>query len=112
MKGVTTSSELLKSCLEIIKDRADKVIIGELNGENHSFSADNSFKGYCMNEICCEIGVDFVNLSNLLSTFVEEKIQGKRVKVQLPKLLLNKVDCFISVILSNVSKNTTAWGSK
>ncbi len=44
-----------------------------------------------------DVGVELVNLSKLPSRFIESKIQGKIVKVQLPKLLLNDVDCFISV---------------
>jgi len=96
-KGITTSPELLRNLLEIIKDRADNVIVGESNGGNHSFTADNAFKGHNMYEICKESGVDLVNLSKLPSVFIEDKIQGKRVKVKLPKLLLEEVDCFISV---------------
>jgi len=96
-EGITTNPELLKNLLEIIKDRADKVIVGESDGGNHSFSADDAFKGHEMHKICKETGVDLVNLSKLPSIFVEDKIQGKKVKVQLPKLLLEEVDCFISV---------------
>ena len=96
-EGITTTPELLKNLLEIIKDRADNVILGESNGGNHSFSADDAFKGHGMYEICRDTGVELINLSKLPSTFVEDKIQGKRVKVQLPKLLLEEIDCFISV---------------
>ncbi len=96
-EGITTNPELLKSLLEIIKDRADNVIMGESNGGNHSFTADDAFKGHNMYEICKKTGVDLVNLSKLPSVFVEDKIQGKKVKVQLPKLLLEEVDCFISI---------------
>ena len=96
-EGVTTNLELLKNLLEIIKERADNVIVGESDGGNHSFTADDAFKGQGMKKICKEIGVELINLSKLPSVFVEDKIQGKKVKVQLPKLLLEKVDCFVSV---------------
>lgn len=96
-EGISTNPELLKNLLEIIKDRADKVIVGESDGGNHSFSAEDAFKGHNMYEICRETDVDLVNLSKLPSMFIEDKIQGKKVKVQLPKLLLEEVDCFISV---------------
>ena len=96
-EGITTNPELLKNLLEIIKDRADNVIVGESDGGNHSFSADDAFRGHNMYEICKKTGVDLVNLSKLPSIFVEDKIQGKKVKVQLPRLLLEEVDCFISV---------------
>jgi len=96
-EGITTTPELLKNLLEIIKDRADNVILGESDGGNHSFTADEAFEGHGMNEICRDIGVDLINLSKLPSKFVEDKIQGKKVKVQLPKLILEEIDCFISV---------------
>jgi uncharacterized protein (DUF362 family) len=96
-KGITTSPELLRNLLEIIKDRADNVILGESDGGNRSFRADVAFKGQAMYEICGDTGVELVNLSKLPSKFVEDKIQGNRVKVQLPKLLLEEIDCFISV---------------
>ncbi len=63
---------MLKNLLEILKDRADKVIEGESDGGNHSSSADEAFKGHNRHEICREICVDLVNLSKLHSVFVED----------------------------------------
>jgi uncharacterized protein (DUF362 family) len=96
-EGITTSPALIKSLLEILKDRAGRVIVGESNGGNHSFTADQAFKGHNMHQICNEAGAELVNLSNIPSVWVSDKIQGKTVKVQLPKMLLEEVDCFISV---------------
>lgn len=96
-EGITTNPELLKNLLELLKNRADNVILGESDGGNHSFSADRAFEGHDMYKICRETGVDLVNLSKLPSRFIVDKIQGKNVKVQLPNLLLDEVDCFISV---------------
>ncbi len=96
-EGITTSPQFIKSILEILKDRADNVIIGESNGGNHSFTADEAFKGHGMHEICKETGVELVNLSKMPCRTVEEQIQDKKVKVLLPDLLLDDVDCFISV---------------
>ena len=50
-----------------------------------------------MYEICRNLGVELVNLCRLPARFIESKVQGKKVKVQLPELLLKDVDCFISV---------------
>jgi uncharacterized protein (DUF362 family) len=96
-EGVTTSPELVKYLLGILKDRASSVIVGESDGGNHSFKAEEAFRGHQMYKICREIGVELVNLSKLRSKFVESEIQSKKVKVQLPKVLLEDVDCFISV---------------
>lgn len=106
-EGITTSPELIKYLLEILKDRADNVIIGESNGGNHSFTSDDAFKGHNMPEICKETGVELVNLSKIPSRFVEETIQGKKVKVLLPELLLDDVNCFISVPVLKVHVMTS-----
>jgi len=116
-EGVTTSPDLIKSFLEILKNRADTVILGESDGGNHSFTADDAFKGHKMPEICKETGVELVNLSKLPSNKVEDNIQGKKVDVQLPDLLLDDVDCFVSVpvlkvhVMTNVTLSMkNLWG--
>ena len=96
-QGVTTSPELLRCLLEIVKGRSSAVIVGESDGGNRSFKAEEAFKGHRMYKICKEVGVDLVNLSTLPSKFVQSEIQSRKVKVKLPKLILEKVDCFISV---------------
>jgi len=96
-EGVTASPELLNCLLKIVQDRSSNVILGESNGGYHSFRAEEAFRSHMMYEICKEFGVELVNLSDLPSKFVESEVQGKKVKVQLPKMLLEKVDCFISV---------------
>jgi len=96
-EGVTANPKLIRCLLEIVKGRSSSVIVGESDGGNHSFKTEDAFRGHQMYEICKEIGVELVNLSNLPSEFVECEIQSKKVKVQLPKMLLEKIDCFISV---------------
>jgi uncharacterized protein (DUF362 family) len=106
-EGITTNPIVLKELLSIIKDRAERVIVGESDGGNHSFSADAAFKGHGMHEICKETGAELVNLSTLPSRFIEDNIQGRRVKVQVPDLLVDGVDCFISVPVLKVHVMTT-----
>jgi len=116
-EGVTTSPELLRCLLKIIKGKAGTVILGESDGGNHSFKAEEAFKGHNMYQICKETGAHLVNLSNLPSEAIKSKILGKTVEVQLPKLLLGEVDCFISVPVLKVHVMTTvtlslknSWG--
>jgi uncharacterized protein (DUF362 family) len=101
-RGVTTSPELLKCLLETIKDRSSTVIVGESDGGNHSYKAEEAFEGHHMYKICKETGAELVNLSKLESVIVEDTIQGKTVRVQLPKLLLGKVECLISAPVMKV----------
>lgn len=106
-EGITTNPGVLRILMGILKDRCDRVIVGESDGGNRSFSADAAFQGHEMFEICKETGVELVNLSKMPSIYVEERIQNKKVKVQLPKILLNDVDCFISVPVLKVHVMTT-----
>jgi len=96
-EGITTSPQLIKSLLEIIKERTNTVILGESDGGRGSFTAEEAFRGHGMHEICKKVGVELVNLSNLPWKYVESRVQSKKVKVQVPRLLLDKTDCFISV---------------
>lgn len=105
-KGITTNPLLLRNLLELLKDRASRVMVGESDGGNHSFSADQAFKGHGMYEICRDTGAELINLSTIPAEIVEGSIQGKTVHVQLPQLLLNDIDCFISVPVLKVHAMT------
>lgn len=106
-EGVTTNPEVLRILIEQLLTRADRVIIGESDGARRSFTADQAFTGHGMHQICKDTGSELVNLSNIPAETVEEVIQGKKVKVQLPTMLLNDVDCFMSVPALKVHANTT-----
>ena len=96
-RGVTTSPVLLKKLLEILTKRGSRVILGESDGGYHAFKAEEGFEGHGAYDICKELGVELVNLCKLPSKVVKSKIQGKNVEVLLPELLLNDVDCVVSV---------------
>jgi len=106
-EGITTSPLVLKELILLIKDRADRVIVGESDGGNCSFSADTAFKGHGLDKICKESGAETANLSNIPSRIIEDTIQGKKVKVEVPNLLIDEVDCFISVPVLKVHVMTT-----
>jgi uncharacterized protein (DUF362 family) len=104
--GVTTTPAVLRELLRLLKTRASRVIVGESDGGNHSFTADQAFEGHGLPSMCKELGVELVNLSSLPAVDVEESIQGVRVKVQLPKLLLDDIDCFVSAPVLKVHAMT------
>lgn len=106
-EGITTSPELLKCLLEIVKSKAARVILGESDGGNYSFTADAAFKTHGMHEICQQMGVELVNLSTLPRETVECEVLGRKVRVELPKMLLEEVDCLISVPVLKVHAMTT-----
>jgi uncharacterized protein (DUF362 family) len=117
VEGVTTSPDFLRHLLPILTSRAAKVTVGESNGGNHSFSADDAFRGHDMHDICRETGAQLVNLSDLPSTTIESRVQGKDIAVQLPTMLLEDIDCFVTVPVLKVHVITTvslslknSWG--
>ncbi len=116
-EGVTTNPEFLKCVLELLRSRANKVILGESDGGNRSFKAEEAFKGHGMYQICEELGVDLVNLSTLPAETIKSKILGKTVSVKLPRMLLEEIDCFVSIPVLKVHVMTTvslslknSWG--
>jgi uncharacterized protein (DUF362 family) len=106
-EGITTTPAVLEKLLDIVSTRAGTITVGESDGGNHSFTADEAFRGHDMPRICEKFGVKLVNLSSLPSRVVEEPVAGKKVKVRLPELLLNDVDCFISVPVLKVHTMTS-----
>ncbi len=116
-QGVTTNPQLLRPLLLLLRQKAGKVMVGESDGGNRSFRAEDGFKGHGMYEICREAGAELVNLSDLPSEIVEGEICGKKVSVTLPRLLLEEIDCFISVPVLKVHAMTkvtlslkNSWG--
>lgn len=116
-KGVTTNPELLRGLLEILAGRTNSVTVGESDGGNHSFKAEEAFEGHDMYRICKETGSRLVSLSTLPVRTVESRVLGKQVSVELPELLLDEIDCFITVPVLKVHVMTTislslknSWG--
>jgi uncharacterized protein (DUF362 family) len=117
VQGVTTNPTFLKHLLALLRTKSDIVTLGESDGGNHSFTAEEAFNGHGMYDICRSLGVELINLSRLPSKMIESEILGKKVKVQLPKLLLEDIDCFISVPVFKIHVVTTttlslknSWG--
>ena len=106
-EGVTTSPVVLIKLLTILADRASKVTVVESNGATNIFTAEEAFKGHGIQDICKELGIAMINLSKEPTQFVSEKVYGKRVKVEIPKLLQAQVDRFVSLPVLKVHAMTS-----
>lgn len=96
-EGVTTHPRFLRSLLEILRAKVDRVIVGESDGGNQSFTAEQSFEGHGMYDMCKELDIELVSLSKLPLVTVKQNVLGKIVSVKLPKMLLYDIDYFVSV---------------
>ena len=106
-EGVTTNPETIRNVLKLIKQKTDNIKLGESNGGYNIFKAEHAFEGHNMYQICKEFDVELINLSNLPSEMVKGEILGRKVEVLLPRLLLEDIDCFISISIFKVHAMTT-----
>ena len=96
--GITTTPLMIRSVVNAIAPRVGRVIIGESDGGNYSFTADASLQNHQVYDIAKEYeNVDVVNLSKLPRKTMTGEVCGKRVQVELPNLLIEDVDCLISL---------------
>jgi uncharacterized protein (DUF362 family) len=96
--GITTTPLMIRSVVNAIAPRVGRVIIGESDGGNYSFSADASLQNHQVYDIAEEHeNVDVVNLSKLPRKTITREVCGKSVKIELPNLLVEDIDCVISL---------------
>lgn len=115
--GVTTTPNLLEKILATLKEQTERVIVGESDGGNNSFKAEEAFKGHNMLKICERTGVELVNLSKQPSKRIKARVLGKQVEVEIPKILLEEIDLFFNIpvlklhVLTGVSLTLkNLWG--
>jgi uncharacterized protein (DUF362 family) len=117
-EGVTTTRELIEEVVRILKDLgARRVVIGEGDGGYNSFSMDETFANYRLEELTSKYGVEVANTSRWPS--VTWRIEARRgtFDVHLPAALFSEFDSFLTLpvpkvhamtMISNAVKNQ--WG--
>jgi len=105
--GVTVTPEFMAAAVEVLRERTSKIIIGESNGGYHSFQAEEAFESHGLYDVAKRFGVDVVNLTRLPSQIVTGTVAGRMVEVELPKLLTEEVDVFLTLPVPKVHSNTT-----
>jgi len=92
--GVVTSPRFLSELLPLLKDRAARVLIGE--SDLPIFRTSKAFLGIGIDRICQKNGVEMVELSRGASRIIETDVHGRKIRIRLPKLILDDVDAVVN----------------
>jgi uncharacterized protein (DUF362 family) len=96
-QGITTNPLVLDALVRKLRERTNQIYIGESNGGLECFSADTAFLGHGLDKLKTNFGVKLVNLSNLPFRKIDFGIDEKKIKIEIPNLLLDEIDVFINV---------------
>jgi len=95
--GITTSPRMIEAILSVLSQRTSNISIGETDGCGGAWKVEDAFEGHDLPEICKRYNANLVNLCNCETETVEIKLKGKTIHLDLPRLLLEDTDVFISV---------------
>ena len=97
-RGVTTSPEVIEAIVAALRNQTSNITIGESDGGGKdSWTADEALQGHNLLGIAEKYNVGLVNLSRVPSQYVETTVEEEVIGVDLPSILLNEVDVFITV---------------
>lgn len=105
MPAVTTHPDFLNELLGVLNDQCETIIVGESNGPK--FNVEQAFESHGLYEICKNNGADLCNFSKQPSEFVKTTVGSKNVKIELPKMLLDDENIFITVPILKTHVFTT-----
>ena len=104
--GVTTSPQVLRAFLEILRERTDKIAVVETDGGYGSWKVADAFVGHGYDGICAELGVELVNLGDEPTESIRFGSRSKQWELPLPTRLLRHTDVFVSMPVPKVHAMT------
>jgi len=96
-KGVTTNPELLDNLTSILKNYCNKIYIGESDGANSYWTADQCFRGHGLHDMAKKNGFDLINFTKYPTVLKSSIINGKTIRLKYSKFILDKIDVLITV---------------
>jgi len=105
-KGVTTSPRLLDILTQVLRPKCLKLFIGESDGANHSWTAEEAFQGHNLYEIAEKNNIELVNLTSRQTTVKSLNINNESIKIEISEFLLNEVDVLITVPVLKIHAST------
>jgi uncharacterized protein (DUF362 family) len=109
--GVTTSPRFLAGVVEVFRTHGAEVLVGDGDGGYGAWSADLAFEGHGLPSLCRRYGAKLVNLSTTPSRTIEAEINGVVCRTQLPIVLLEQVDFFVTLPVPKLHSMTVYSGA-
>ena len=109
--GVTTSTPVLEALVRTLKDITGDITIVESDGGNKAWATETAFKHHCLPELQKKYGVKLVNLTRSPLRSVDIKVKKGSVRIELPVLLLDEADTFITVPVPKIHMMTGYTGA-
>ncbi|MBE3142945.1 MAG: DUF362 domain-containing protein [Planctomycetes bacterium] len=106
--GVTVTPAFLRAIVHALSALTPFVTIGESEGGQACFQAEEAFESHGLYDLEREYGIRVVNLSHDQHEVVTTTIAGKLVSVELPRLLLHEVDVFVTLPVPKIHALTVA----
>lgn len=104
--GVTTTPQLLETLIRALKDLSCKVIIGESDGGYNSYEVKDAFRDYGLYAFQGKYGIRIVNLSKMPYEYIIINKFNRKFRIEIPKILLNEIDAFITLPVPKVHAMT------
>jgi uncharacterized protein (DUF362 family) len=109
--GVTTTPEFVEAVLQIFSERTSNLYVGESDGGYQGWPAETAFRSHHLPEICARYGARLVNLSREPRTTVEMNLSRGQVSLDLPALLVNEMDLFVTLPVPKIHQVTLMSGA-
>jgi uncharacterized protein (DUF362 family) len=104
--GVTVTPLFLRALIENLRVLTPHITVGESEGGQACFQAEDSFHAHGLYDLQREFGIQVKNLSQSPHEVVTTLVQNRSVAVLLPSLLLHEVDFFITLPVPKIHAMT------
>jgi uncharacterized protein (DUF362 family) len=104
--GVTTSPEMIRETVRLLRQATSHVAIVESDGGYGSWSAQEAFHGHELHPLCEEFGVELVNLCDEPREIVRFESMGRETGLPLPTRLLHETDLFVTLPVPKIHSLT------
>ena len=95
--GVTTTPAALEALVRALSSRTKNINVVESDAGSNAWTADEAFEGHDIGAMCRRYGARAINLTRCAREIVATEIAGRRVEVELPRLLTRETDVFITM---------------